>query len=239
MVGRSLLRPAARIVRGAPGYRRLRRGVIARLRQSSTARRMARTTYPDLLDERQVNDRVSAVRAELLAERNDRVSTLKREHRREMKTARVERKEELRRAKAAWAHAEDRRRRAKPAVSAGHLVAGLYLADRPLILLDVRGVDVPIARDIVEEIALEQVLGCAFRPMFLTDLADPSVWRKYGHLCEQVPPEEGWRGVTDFSDYLAQRMESIRADFDARWCLRIAPTGLTETQRAFIRRCGR
>lgn len=239
MTKQSFVRPVIGIVRRAPGYRHLRRRIMTRLRRSSTARRMARATYPDLLDERQLSDRLDALRTELVKERNERVTTLKRQHRAEMKTARVERKEELRRAKTAWAHAEDKKRRAKPAVSAGRLVAGLYLADRPLIVFDVRGVDVATAKDILEEIAREQVLGCAFRPMFLTDLADDSVWRKYGHLCEQVPREEGWQGVTAFSDYLGQRMESIRADFNASWFLSVAATGLTETQRAFIRLCGR
>lgn len=239
MARRSFVRPVVGIVRRAPGYRQVRSRVITRLRRSSTVRRMARSTYPDLLDEGQLSDRLDDLRTELLAERNNRVTTLKRQHRAEMKTARVERKEELRRAKTAWAHAEDKQRRARPAVSAGHLVAGLYLADRPLILFDVRGVDVATAKDVLEEIALEQVLGCAFRPMFLTDLADASVWRKYGHLCEQVPLEEGWQGVTAFSEYLGQRMESIRGDFNASWLLHVAATGLTETQRAFIRLCGR
>lgn len=254
----AVLRPVARLVRSVPGYPRVRRRALTRLRHSPAARRVARSTYPDLRDKREVqakvNRRVTAavaderkrsaaalerLRTELTTKQEARLSRVRSQHRAEVRALRAEHKETLRRTKADIARKADRQRRAIPAVSAGDLVAGLYLGDRPLLLLDVRGVEEPTAGAILEEVALEQVLGCAFRPMFLTDLKDPSVWQRYGHLCEQVPPEAGWQGVLPFESYLAQRLESIRADLGARWYLPVHPDGLTATQRAFLRRCGR
>ena len=250
----SLIRPVLQALRSAPGYSRVRRGTIIRLRGSTTARRVARSSFPDLRDHKQVKAAVSEavaaeqqahaaqlqrLRGELTAERNTEVARVRREMTAELRAQRAEHREKLRRTKADIVRKEDRKRRAKPAVSAGDLVAGLYLGDRPLLVFDVRGVELPVAESMVEEIAREQVLGCAFRPMFLSDLPDPTIWRRYGHLCEVVPPEQGWPGIIPYAEYLAQRLESIRADFDARWCVAVSPDGLTETQRAFLRRCGR
>lgn len=241
MAGR-LIRRVARTVRATPGYPRVRRRVITRLRDSATARRMARTTFPDLRDEREVKKAVrQAVSPEQSANRalREALDTQRREHSAKVSALKAEHREKVRRTRADFSRKEDRKRRAKPAVSAGDLVAGLYLGDRPLLVFDVRGVPAETAEATIEEIAVEQVLGCGFRPMFLSDPADTSVWSRYGHLVEHLPPEEGWPGATVYADYLAERLESIRADLDARWFLTIGPAGLTETQRAFVRRCGR
>lgn len=264
-MARPMLRQVGRAVRATPGYPRVRRTVITRLRASTTARRMARATFRDLLDEREVAKEVrravrKAVRAErkagaaaleratgeLRARHASAITDLRRQHAAEqtalqdtLKARDKAHRDKLRALKADAARKEERRRRAVPAVSAGDLVAGLYLGERPLLVFDVRGVPLGTADAMIEEIAVEQVLGCGYRPMFITDLDDPSVWRRYGHLTERLPPEPGWQGVEPYTEYLAQRLESIRADLDARWYLPVAPTGLTETQRAFLRRCGR
>lgn len=253
-----LLRRLSRAVRAVPGYPRARRTVVLRLRTSATTRRAVRAVYPDLLDERQKKREVkSAVRtavaaerkagaaaleqaaAELRATQKTEIAALRQQHATELKDLRDQHKERLRRLTVDAQRKEERQRRARPAVSAGDLVAGFYLGDRPLLVFDVRGVPPATAEVMIEEIAIEQVLGCGYRPMFLTDLDDPPVWRRYGHLTERLPPERGWQGVEPYHEYLAQRLESIRADLGAGWYLRVEPTGLTETQRAFLRRCGR
>lgn len=243
---RSMIRPVSRAVRATPGYPRVRRQVITRLRASTTARRVARATFPDLLDEREVRKRVRrSVREAVAAEQKagaaaqqSEIAALGRRHAEELKTLEAEHQGKIRRAEADVLRKEDQKRQAKPAVSAGDLVAGHHLADRPLLVFDVRGLPLATADATIEEIAIEQVLGCGYRPMFIVD-DDPSVWQRYGHLTERLPPEQGWQGVTPYAEYLAQRLESIRADLDARWYLSVPPTGLTETQRAFLRRCGR
>lgn len=250
MRARRVLGPVARAVRSIPGYRQLRRWAVLRLRRSTTGRRVARAVYSDLSDrsevaalvaqaeERQAEQGAAALAAELAA--------VRREHAKEIQVLskqfnvlKAQRQEELAKVNKTWVKRQEQRRRNRPPVSAGILVSGLYLADRPLILFDVRGVDATSAAGLLEEIATEQVLGCGFRPMFFSDLPDASVWRRYGHLCEQVPPEEGWRGVMPYTEYLAARMESIRADLEARWVMPVQPSGLSDLQRSFLRRCGR
>lgn len=239
-------RRLARIVRTTPGYPRVRRRLVTRLRASATVRRVVRAVFPDLRDERQVSREVrSAVREAVSTEKTatrelrKTVATLRRQHAAELSSLKKEHKERLRRTRADFSRKEDRKRRAKPAVSAGDLVAGLYLGDRPLLVFDVRGVPMGTAETTIEEIAVEQVMGCGYRPMFISDAADSSIWRRYGHLVEHLPPEEGWHGVTPHAEYLAERLESIRADLDARWYLLVGPSGLTDVQRAYLRRCGR
>lgn len=256
-------RPILRLVKAVPGYPALRRRTVLGLRGSASARRVGRAAFPDLLDPKQVDELVREAVREAVAAADERASVARAEavreavaaeqaeaaaamhqqrvkHSTRLKELRSEHKDRLRRTKADVARKEDRRRRALPPVSAGSLVAGLYLADRPLIVFDVRGVEGPTAEAVLEEIALEQVLGCAFRPMFLVGQEDdPAVWRRFGHLCEVIPPEEGWDGVTTYGEYLGRRLESIRADFDARWFVTVAPTGLTQTQRTFLQHCGR
>lgn len=259
----SASRPFIRLVKAVPGYPALRRRTVLGLRGSASARRVGRAAFPDLLDHKQVDALVrdavrealtaadkrardaqdTAVREAVAAEQADAAAAMHQQrvkHSTRLKELRSEHKEKLRRTKADVARKEDRRRRALPPVSAGTLVAGLYLADRPLIVFDVRGVTGPTAEEVLEEIAVEQVLGCAFRPMFLVDQGeDTAVWRRYDHVCEVIPPAQGWSGSLPYEEYLAGRLESIRADLGATWWVDIPPSGLTQTQRAFLRRCGR
>lgn len=244
-------RPVVRALRATPGYPWLRRRVIVSLRNSTTARRVSRSAFTDLRDAKEVAETVDhevtaavlkAVSAAVQEEQDKAAVALHEQrvkHSTRVKALLAEHKEKLRRTKADFARREDRRRRALPPVSAGDLVAGLYLPDRPLILFDVRAVDPTVAQGMVEEVALEQVIGCGFRPMFLAGLDDAPVWRRYGHLCEVVPATHNWSGSVPYEAYLADRLESIRRDLGARWVLHVPPGGLTDTQRAFIRRCGR
>lgn len=246
-MNRSIIRPVSRALRATPVYPRIRRRVITRLRASSTARRVARSTFPDLLDEQEATKRIKRAVGEAVAveqkvgaaAQQSQIDSLRQRHAEELSALKGEHKEKMRRAKADFLRKEEQKRRAKPAVSAGNLVAGFYLGDRPLLVFDVRGLPLATAEATIEEIAIEQVLGCGYRPMFIVDDDDPSVWHRYGHLTETLPAEQGWQGATPYAEYLAQRIESIRADLDARWYLTVPPTGLTETQRAFLRRCGR
>lgn len=237
---RSLIRPVGLALRATPVYPPIRRRVITRVRASTTARRVARVTFPDLVEERQVRKQVKRAVREVVAEQKAEIASLGRRHAEELEVLKDEHKEKMRSAQSDFLRREDQERRAKPAVSAGDLVAGEYLGDRPLLVLDVRGLPLATAEATIEEVAVEQVLGCGYRPMFIIDDGDDaSVWRRYGHLTERLPPERGWQGATPYAEYLAQRLESIRADLDARWYLSVPSTGLTESQRAFLQRCGR
>lgn len=235
---RSLIRPVSLALRATPVYPPIRRRVITRVRASTTARRVARVTFPDLVEEREARKQVKRAVREAVAEQKAEIASLRRRHAEEVGTLKGEHRQKMRAAESDFLRKEDQKRRTKPAVSAGDLVAGYHLGDRPLLVFDVRGLPLATAEATIEEIAVEQVLGCGYRPMFIID-DDLSVWRRYGHLTERLPPERGWQGATPYAEYLAQRLESIRADLDARWYLSVPSTGLTETQRAFLRRCGR
>lgn len=256
----SIVRAGFRMVSSVPGYARLRRAGVRRARRSPRARRLAQEIYPQLQDRSIAKEQISRQRAltraaqaelkaaqqahraeleALRAEHGSQIRALQAEQEAAIKALRAEHRDKVRETKARSAAREERQRRDKPAVSAGQLVTGFYLGTRPLIVIDARGVGPGTARQVLEEIVREQVLGCGFRPLFISDLPDASVWRRYGHLCEEVPLEEGWSGVTDFADYLAARLESIRADYDASWVLTLSASGVTEVQRAFLRRCGR
>lgn len=261
-----LLRPVARTVRAVPGYSGLRRRAILRLRRSPRARRMARSIYPDLQDPRQVQKLITDQRnqerdrqreaqrdrqreaqrraAKALAaaqrEQNARIAELTRDYRRQLKAQRLEHKERLQRSRLNWERRAEQDRLRQPAVSTGELVGGLGLADRPLVLFDVREVSPDLAPTVLEEIAAEQLLGCGFRPMFLLEqTTDTQPWQRYGHLCEQLPGARGWAGKLTYPEYLGARMEALRVHYDVRWYLPVAATGLSDVQRAFLQRCGR
>lgn len=235
----STARPFVRLIKRAPGYAPARRRVITRLRTSPRGRRIARSVYRDLVGPDEVEALIEEERQVRAAEHKTERQRLVAEHKAELRSLKAQHKDKLERTKRDAVRAQERVRRQRPAVSAGSLVAGLYLAERPLILFDVRGVDADMAVSVVEEIALEQVLGCGFRPMFLSDLPDPSPWQRYDHLCELVPVAEGWSGTKPFEHFLASRLESIRAAYGVGWVMRIAPAGLTDQQRVFLTRCGR
>ena len=217
-----------RALRTVPGYRQIRGRIVLRLRHSVTARRVARGIYPDLLDPSQ-----AMAQATVQIAKEHRAAQVRMDELGERHTAQIAQ------TKLDFRTSQYLQRRAIPPVSAGDLVAGRYLGDRPLIVFDVRGRDEATSGPTLEEIALEQVMGCAFRPMFVSDLTDVSIWRRYGHLCEQMPSEQAWRGTTSHQEYVAARMESFRSDLGAGWILRVPPTGLTAGLRAFVQRCGR
>lgn len=175
-------------------------------------------------------------RERLSAERNARVHQVKREAKEQVRALRSEHARVLRDAGYLIPDPDD----TSIAVSAGDLVGGGRLTHVPLVVFDVRGVDAATATDVLEEIAIEQVLGCAFRPIFLSDLPDAAPWQRYGHLCELVPAAVETADTTSrAAGYLADRLEIIRSSYDARWYLRVAPSGFTPEQRELLLRLGR
>ncbi|MGC1208301.1 MAG: hypothetical protein WA880_10155 [Ornithinimicrobium sp.] len=137
-----------------------------------------------------------------------------------------------------WNHKRRKEQKSRLAISPGFLIAGESLADRPLIVCDVRGLTGDIADDVVDEVATEQVLGCGFRVLFVTDLEDAGVLRRYGHLVEVIHTLPDGDFSMSTTDYAAERIEIIRKHYDARWLLRVGSHGLSAEQRAHLQKFG-
>ena len=97
-----------------------------------------------------------------------------------------------------------------------------------------RGLTGDIADDVVDEVATEQVLGCGFRVLFVTDLEEAGVLRRYGHLVEVIHTLPDGDFSMSTTDYAAERIEIIRKHYDARWLLRVGSHGLSAEQRAHL-----
>lgn len=265
----SVMRPVVRTARRVPGYRAVRRRFLRVVRSSATGRDVVLRAYPDLMDREQHRAELAQTRevAEAAATRERRRaraeekrlrSQFEDKHKQDRRAWEEQQEEALtaQRLQGEKEHqqgvvAERRRwdkerrqkdraaKRAVPAVSAGILVAGLSLADRPLMLLDIRGMDELHAAELVDLVATDQLVECGFRPLFVTDLNDPAVLRRYGHAVEILPGPGEWSGKVAYEDYVGDRLETIRREYDARWHLTVPPSGLTGEQRAHLRRFGR
>lgn len=265
----NVMRPVVHTARRVPGYREVRRRFLRVVRASETGREVALRTYPDLMDRQQHQAELAQTRevgaAAVTAEQRRAREQAKRlrnqlEHEHEQdrrsweeqqqealtvqrRQADKKHQQEVAAERSRWdkerRHKDRVEKRAIPAVSAGTLVAGLSLADRPLVLLDMRGVDELHATELLDEVATDQLVECGFRPLFVTDLNDPAVLRRYGHSVEILPGRDEWSGEVDYQDYVGDRLEIIRREYDARWYLSVPPSGLTGEQRAHLRRFGR
>lgn len=248
MTGVRHVRAWVRVARRVPGYRPVRRRVLRTVRRGDLGREIARRAFPDLLDREEARRlRDSAVdraveKAVTAAVARERRRAREREQVQEQRRERGERAR-LRQEQARWEQRQERLRlaeqRSLPALSAGHLVAGELLGQRPLVVLDLRGVSARVAAAVVKEVAVEQLLGCAFRPLFVTDVADTTPLRRYGHVVEVIAPADRWSLPTPREDYVAERFEVIRREYDARWLVKVPPEGLTPTQRSHLRILGR
>jgi hypothetical protein len=133
-------------------------------------------------------------------------------------------------------------------VSAGRLLAGLGIEQLPVIMLSLVGVADVLSNNaaagevvdaVIDEVAEMQVLGAGFRPVFLLDTPAFSRARNYGYVAEFVMPPTAWSGEpSDWSEYVAARVASIRNSYGVSSMITIGPDGLDEMGRGLLRSFG-
>lgn len=71
--------------------------------------------------------------------------------------------------------------------------------------------------DLLENVALAQLTTGGFRPMFLTDVAAPQMFKRFGYRFEYVPARDGWpmfQSGRSYAQFLRTRVASLIAAYD-------------------------
>ncbi len=176
------LRKAARVARTVPGYRRLRRVLVPKLRRNRALRTMAH--------------RIWAVRRPGTGGRLG-----------------------------------------PSDVAAGSLLAGVGTENLAVVAVVVIGVEPEALGPLVDEVAAEQLVSAAFRPVFVMDAPGFGAVRRYSYVSELVVPAADWGHESPYQDYLDERFRSIRDAYGVATFVRVPSSGLDEATRAVLRSC--
>ncbi len=134
-----------------------------------------------------------------------------------------------------------------PELSAGRLLGGAGTERLPVILLSLVGPDGDgrnrpigdVVDEVIDDVAEMQLLGAAFRPVFLLDTPAFSRARSYGYVAEIVIPRAAWSAESeDWSEYIGARIASMRTNFGVSAVITVAPDGLDDVTRGALRSFG-
>ena len=132
-------------------------------------------------------------------------------------------------------------------LAAGRLLTGLGTERLPVILLSLVGLTNGISTNgssgqvveaVIDEVAELQLLGAGFRPVFLLDIPAFSRARSYGYLVELVTPRSAWSAESDWSDYIAARVASMRRNYGVSAMITVGAAGLDDAARGVLRSFG-
>lgn len=124
--------------------------------------------------------------------------------------------------------------------SAGNLLAGLGVDQLPVIMVVLAGVPQDRVGAVIDEVAQLQLLGAAFRPVFVLDSPQLAAPRRYGYPAELLVSQDSWDFADPtWEDYAAQRFADIRTHYRVEADVTVSGDGLTEVDRALLEAAGR
>ena len=133
-------------------------------------------------------------------------------------------------------------------VAPGRLLAGVGVEQLPVVLVSLVGLADDVAEHsavgkvidaVIDEVAELQLLGAAFRPVFLLDYPAFSQVRSYGYPVELVTPAASWLGeAADWSEYIGARIASMMRTYGISAVVTVGPNGLDNVARGLLRSYG-
>lgn len=126
-------------------------------------------------------------------------------------------------------------RPSSPEIAAGNLLGGLGIEQLPVVLVMVIDVPAVSLEAVVDEVAQLQVLGAAFRPLFVLDVPRFAPAQRFGYPVELVVARPDWSDETmTWETYLGRRLGRIMARYDSAATVAVGPDGLTDIHRALL-----